>query len=104
MGSAISCWMCSRSVETERRISGGGITVGIDQKMVAASVFCSEKAQRPGSEEPSQPLIEMPLEHNYALAKFAWQKYAQLIMFECDSVSFFLKPQVRCSGGISDEQ
>jgi hypothetical protein len=36
--------------------------------MVAASVFCSEKAQRPDSEEPSQP-IEMLLEHNKALGK-----------------------------------
>jgi hypothetical protein len=56
--------------------------------MVAASVFCSEKAQRPDSEEPSQP-IEMLLEHNKALAQYVLRKYAQLIIFECDLLVFF---------------
>jgi hypothetical protein len=56
--------------------------------MVAASVFCSEKAPRQHLEEPSQT-IEMPLEHNKALAQYVWQKYAQLIKFECDLLVFF---------------
>jgi hypothetical protein len=56
--------------------------------MVAASVFCSEKAQRSDSEEPSQP-IKMTLEHNKALAQYVWQKYAQLIKFECDLLVSF---------------
>ena len=58
--------------------------------MVAASVFCSEKAAAPRQhlEEPSQT-IEMPLEHNKALAQYMWQKYAQLIKFECDLLVFF---------------
>ncbi len=56
--------------------------------MVAASVFCSEKAQRPDSEEPSQP-IEMPLEHSKTLAQYVLRKYAKLIKFECDLLVFF---------------
>jgi hypothetical protein len=65
--------------------------------MVAASVFCSEKAPRQHLEEPSQP-IEMPLEQNKGFGSKYVAKICSTNKICVRSVSFFSKPQARCNG------